>query len=64
MNKYCTKGRDSEQPLSENHGSSQTNDSECFRCNVTKMQGGDFLRESFVVVFVTYRHKWLTENSR
>ena len=51
-----------EQPLSENHSASQTNDSKCFRCNVTKMR--EDISESFVAVFVTYRHRWLAENSR
>ena len=38
VNKYRTKAwRNQEQLLSETQGSSQTNDSECFRCNVTKM---------------------------
>ena len=43
MNKCCTKAK-LEQPLSENDGTTQTNDSKCFRFNVTKMQG-DFLRK-------------------
>ena len=44
VNQYGVKVKNSEQPLSENHATSQTNDSKYFRCNVAKMQE-DFLRK-------------------